>query len=411
MLRVANVVEEGRYGGPQARIAAVAEKLKEKGIETVVVFPEKDTDVFYRKLAEKGIRTRRLSLHRLTRQTSHLVRYFVFFVPEVFSLFRLFRKGDFDLIHMNGSYQIKSAIAGKIAGVPVVWHLNDTSTLPAIKKAFVLAARYCADGFIVAGKRVYDYYIRGSVLDRKPFVEIHAPVNTDVFDPDAVERDERISSREGIKILTVANINPLKGLEFFIDMAHYLSLKYRNLSFFVGGAVYDSQKSYYESLIEQAESRNLSNVVFLGRLDDVASALKSADICVFASISEASPTSVWEAMAMGKAVVATDVGSVSQYVEDGRSGFIVPTRDAESLAGRVELLINDPVLRERMGREARAVARERLDVSVAAEKHARFYQAIVNGARMNSNGEKPPVRTGDATRSAVRGGGGGVDHD
>ena len=61
MLKVANVIEEGRYGGPQARITAVAEKLKENGIETVVVFPKKDSDIFSEKLTEKGIRADRKS--------------------------------------------------------------------------------------------------------------------------------------------------------------------------------------------------------------------------------------------------------------------------------------------------------------------------------------------------------------
>ena len=114
MLKVANVIEEGRYAGPQARITTVAEKLKENGIETIVVFPQKDSDVFYKKLSEKGIQTRRLSQHHLTKQKSHLLKYFIFFVPELFSLWRSLKKERVDMVHCNGACQIKGIIAGRL---------------------------------------------------------------------------------------------------------------------------------------------------------------------------------------------------------------------------------------------------------------------------------------------------------
>jgi len=61
MLKVANVIEEGRFGGPQATIIAVAEKLRNDNIDTIVVFPKKNSALFYKKLSEKNIQTRRLS--------------------------------------------------------------------------------------------------------------------------------------------------------------------------------------------------------------------------------------------------------------------------------------------------------------------------------------------------------------
>ena len=92
-------------------------------------------------------------------------------------------------------------------------------------------------------------------------------------------------------------------------------------------------------------------------IDDVPSFLRAADICVFTSVSEASPSTVWEAMSMGRAVVTTDVGSVSQYIRDGKSGFVVPIRDVKALAQRVELLLGNPALRRQMGTEARKSSR------------------------------------------------------
>jgi len=81
-------------------------------------------------------------------------------------------------------------------------------------------------------------------------------------------------------------------------------------------------------------------------------------------------------MAMGKAVVSTDVGSVSQYIEHGVSGFVVPPRDPRAMAECVGLLIRDPGLRESMGRAAMSVARERLSLERAAALHADVYRRI-----------------------------------
>ena len=94
---------------------------------------------------------------------------------------------------MNGSYQFKVAIAGKISGIPVVWHLNDTKMPAVIKRLCILVGKYCADGFIVAGERVREFYIIGNGLENKPYAEIHAPVDTNEFDPERVEEDKRVS--------------------------------------------------------------------------------------------------------------------------------------------------------------------------------------------------------------------------
>ena len=60
-LKVANIILDGRFGGPQNRILQVAERLKEYGIETVVIMPKKDSETFYSKLIEKNIQVKRLN--------------------------------------------------------------------------------------------------------------------------------------------------------------------------------------------------------------------------------------------------------------------------------------------------------------------------------------------------------------
>jgi glycosyltransferase involved in cell wall biosynthesis len=74
---------------------------------------------------------------------------------------------------------------------------------------------------------------------------------------------------------------------------------------------------------------------------------------------EASSNAVLEALAMERPVVATRVGDIAALVDDGRHGFVVPDGDAALLAERVITLLEDPVLRRRLGTAGRAAVVER----------------------------------------------------
>jgi glycosyltransferase involved in cell wall biosynthesis len=96
-------------------------------------------------------------------------------------------------------------------------------------------------------------------------------------------------------------------------------------------------------------------VRFLGFRADVHLLLEDADVVVHPSIAggEGLPNSVIECLAKGKALVATGVGGVPEAVDDGVEGLLVPPGDPGALAGALARLLEDPALRERLGRAAR----------------------------------------------------------
>ena len=378
-MKVANIIEEGRLGGPQLRIAEVAKRLKEHGVETTVVYPIYQSDLFEQKLNEYGIRNIRLPLHRLTKDKRHLFAYFLFFFYEIIYLYLFFKRERFDIIHCSGgSWQFKGIIAGRLAGSKTLWHLNDTGMPGFLRWIFRLIAPKFADGLIVAGKRVKDYYVERLGLGNMPVIECLPPVNTDCFDPSNVEYDKSISEADGLKIVTVANINPTKGLDYFMHMAARLNSHHERLNFFIVGPVYDTQKSYSKTLSKLRDKLKLNNLQFYGACRDVPSVLKAADIFVCTSLSESGPMSVWEAMSMEKAIVSTDVGEVTRFLENEEIGFIVPIKDAEALAHKVGILIENPDLRERFGKKAREAACKYLDVNVTTQKHMQAYRTVLN---------------------------------
>ena len=377
MLKIANVTEEGRFGGPQRWISAVSGRLKDFGLDQIVVFPALDSDRFYEELDQQRIETRRIVLHRLTKEKNHLIKFVFLFIPEIISLYKLFKKEGVDIVHCNNSWQFKGVIAGRLAGKKVVWHLHETSTPFFVNIIFKFLASYFCNAFITAGKRVKSYYLSGPGFAQKLAVEIQAPVDTSVFDPEKVKEDQKIAGCPGLKIVTAGNINPLKGIEYFVEMSSILNKQHADLNFFVVGPHLDSQKKYSEKMFRLAEDFELKNFHFYGPSDNIPSVLKATDIYICSSIAEASPISVWEAMSMAKPIVSTDVGDVTRFIKNGENGFVVPIKDAAALAEKVGLLIEDKELRKKFAQKARGVAVKHLGIDICVKKHAEFYEKIV----------------------------------
>ncbi len=381
-LQVINIIEEGRYGGPQARIAKVAVGLKDMGIETTVICPVQDSNLLVSKLRTYHIPCVPIRMHRLTKQLTHLFQFILFFIPEVLSLRRHLLKNKCDVIHCNGSWQLKGMLATKLAasGAKVIYHLNDTDMVPIIKRLFSLMAKYWVDGFIPACQRSKDYYLKDNPLESKLNMVIQAPVNTTKFDPDKVLPDSKVAQLPGTKIVTVCNIDPNKGLDTFLDMCDALNKRYVDcgLSFIVVGSVYKSQEKYFAMLMNKVKQRNISNLHFWGASNNIQGILKACDIYVCASHNESSPMAIWEAMSMGKPVVSTDVGDVALYLGKGDYGFCVPVSDLNALTEKVSFLIEDSVTRQLMGSQARDFAIKNLDLKICVLKHAKFYRMIVS---------------------------------
>jgi len=240
-----------------------------------------------------------------------------------------------------------------------------------------MALNFC-DAFITAGKRVRAYYLSDQRFSKKPITEIQAPVDTSIFDHQKVKSDHEIARYNGLKIITVANINPTKGIECFVKMASILNKQYNNLVFFVVGSHFGSQRGYSEKVVELVRTSIVKDFHFYGPVENIPSVLKATDIYVCSSIAEASPISVWEAMSMAKPVVSTDVDDVAKFIRNGEIGCVVPIKDAAALAEKTGLLIEDAKLRKRFGQKARETAIKHLDLNICAKRHAQFYKEIMN---------------------------------
>ena len=158
-----------------------------------------------------------------------------------------------------------------------------------------------------------------------------------------------VPNEEPICIAGIGYLLPVKRWERLL--AALKELRKRDLNCLVKIAGDGPLRSVLQS---KAEDLGVADrVQFIGHIDDVSKLLAKAAFVVHTADSEGSPNSVIEAMACGRAVVATDAGDVPLLVDDGKTGFVVPRDDHSALVDRIAQLIVNPNLCRSMGEAAR----------------------------------------------------------
>jgi glycosyltransferase involved in cell wall biosynthesis len=119
------------------------------------------------------------------------------------------------------------------------------------------------------------------------------------------------------------------------------------------------------------------NVHLLGRRNDVDQILKRVDVGALSSDWEGSPLFVFECKAARVPVVATAVGGVTELVESGRTGLLVPPRDPDALADAIEQVLTNRELSERLAAEA-ASDLDQYEIASVARRFANLYQQLLD---------------------------------
>jgi len=133
--------------------------------------------------------------------------------------------------------------------------------------------------------------------------------------------------------------------------------------------------------------------VFCGFQRDVAAVLSALDVLVFPSLWEGTPLTVFEALAMGKPIVATDADGLMDVLVDGRDALVVPRRDPAAIAAAVGRLLDDAALSSRLGQGASRTG-ARYDIQAFVHKMERLYDLLHDTSRTTG---RQGVRQADLT--------------
>lgn len=214
-------------------------------------------------------------------------------------------------------------------------------------------------------------------IKHKDMIVINSSVDTDRFNADKVKglnRRDLSIPKNAIIIGNTSSFTEVKGQEFLLRAFNIISKKISCYLLFACRMTEDSKKKYLEFV--QPELRK--KIIFLGHRDDIPDVLKTFDIFVFPSFAEGLGTSLIEAMAMRKVVIASDIPTFRNFIKDRINGIFFTAKDPQTLAEKILLLAGDSNLRLKLAENARKTIFTEFSLAEMLRKTESVYKDILD---------------------------------
>ena len=288
---------------------------------------------------------------------------------------------------------------------PDIIHAHDAHAVAMASLALSLGASSTKSGCapapgLVASRRV-DFHIKGNAFSRWKHRQVDCFIAASeairrMLVADGVPADRAVTVHEGIDVDhvlaappvnvheafwlphrapvvgNVAALVPHKGQRHLIEAAHLVVRELPDARFLILG-----EGELREHLEHQVREHHLEKHVLLpGFRTDVLGCIKSFDLFVLSSVTEGLGTSLLDAMACSRAIVATRAGGIPEVVEDGENGLLVPPRDHAAMAQAIVRLLKDEALRRQMGNAGFSRVRSRFTVERMVAETAAVYARV-----------------------------------
>lgn len=180
-----------------------------------------------------------------------------------------------------------------------------------------------------------------------------------------------------LKVILTARMIVEKGIYLLTEAAERLRNKYEGkVEFWLVGMIDDHPGAPTK---EELESHcDGKYIQWLGYRTDVKELLKKSHIMAFPSYyMEGLPKSLIEADAIGRPIITTNSVGCKETVVDGENGFLIAPKDVDTLTEKLDILLSDKELRQKMGKAGRAYAEKYFDIEVVIERHLNIYNELV----------------------------------
>jgi D-inositol-3-phosphate glycosyltransferase len=240
---------------------------------------------------------------------------------------------------------------------------------------------------IIESEVIGDKLVEQAKLRYQDVVAVPIEVDTDVFSPDLDVGDvgQRYGLEGKINVLFVGRVHPDKGVEYLVKAANIVVQEFgcgKAQFLVVGpteqfGAGEKEHSPYLFMILRLIEDGGLEqNVILTGAVpfDDLRRLYVACDIFVVPSVVDLGPRVQLEAMASGKPVVGTKVGTMPVWIKDGKSGFLVDPADERQLADKIRYLIDNPSVAKEMGAYGRWIVEEQFSSEKITARLLQVYQ-------------------------------------
>jgi glycosyltransferase involved in cell wall biosynthesis len=268
----------------------------------------------------------------------------------------------FDIVHIHSIKLAWSVLVARRLGFRVVFHLHE---LPRRIGWLLRRAMSAADEVVFCSATCAAHFARVPVRRRRTIVNAMQLTDQPPIRHEGVGR----------RVVMVASINRNKGQDLLLKA--FARLRNRDAELWLYGTTGLSAHKYVHDLKRFAEEQGLSGRVFFpGPTADVFKVFAGAAVVVHTSWTESFGMVLVEAMSCGVPVIAHDLEGMREVVADGVSGYLIEPGDLDALAERLDELLENPDLRNRLGAAGYALVRERFDMTTRAAEYLDLYREV-----------------------------------
>ena len=308
-------------------------------------------------------------------------------IPKLYNLYIQIKRYSPDIVHTWMYHaDLIGGLISKAAGVRcIIWcirnsNLSFTSTKLSTRIVLCICSKisyFIPTKIVCCSRKAINIHIKEGYF-KDSFVHIPNGFDTNLFKPsdkNQIHLKKELSIPLSNRLIgVVGRYDPQKNHLGFIKCIHILSKIYNDLSFIFVGDLLDLENL---ELVKLINKYNLSNIILLGKRDDVPYIMSSLDIFVSPSIyGEAFPNVIGEAMSCGVPCVVTDVGDSSAIV--GSTGYVVSPDDNDSLSSAISNMLN--LSRRdynRLSKDARMRIKTKFDISCISKRYMKLYSKCI----------------------------------
>ena len=310
-----------------------------------------------------------------------------------FDIWRIIKKYNPLIVHTHSSKAgLMGRLAAKLAGTPIIVHTPHGHVFfgyfgPFKTKLFIIFEKLASritDKIVALTNREKKDHVLFKIAEEDKFSVIYSGIELNILKESSSEEKQNLKKELGIPensliVGTAGRLVPVKGPEFLVKASKYIISKYPDTYFMFTG-----DGPLEQDLKRKALEMGISdNIIFLGWRDDLAKIISIYDIFVLPSLNEGMGRVLVEAMALGKSIVASNVGGIPDLVIHGKNGFLVPPKNPKELAKYIQVLLEDKDKREEMGLAGKEMAYNFTSERMV-EKIANLYKKLLTQKNIHS---------------------------